>query len=137
MNPKTNLKLYAAALGGAAALLAAHLFGVYGGGYDWFDGVPFFDYIGGGYDIFMHLLGGAMLGLFFAAFLSSFGMKVTAWRVVGLVMAVGLAWEAFEAIYDLAGSPFGTAPYFRDTCKDLFDDFIGSYIASRIIIKHL
>ncbi len=74
----------------------------------------------GSYDIFMHLLGGAGLGLFADAILELHGTKRFRTRTMIITMALlaGIAWELFEAYYDIAGAPRGTYAYWIDTIKD-------------------
>ena len=133
MSLKQHHKLYILSFAAACATFGAHWYGIYGGGYDLFDGIRFFDYIGGGYDIFMHILGGATVALLAAAVMSSFGIAPRPGRMILVAMAVGFAWEVFEATFGLAAAPFGVPLYFRDTFKDLCDDFIGAYIVSRLV----
>ena len=127
-------KLYALSFIAACATWLAHWYGVYHGGYDLFDGVAALDYIGGGYDIFMHMLGGAAVALLATSIIASFGFRPRLCAIVAGAMAVGLGWEVFEAAYGLAAAPFGTPLYFKDTTKDLIDDFIGAFVAARLVL---
>jgi hypothetical protein len=83
------------------------------------------------YDIFMHILGGFSIGFSVAAAMELHGGRI-GWRrtlILAVVLAAGIAWEIFEAYYDIAGAPFGTHAYWIDTVKDLIDDFIGGLLA--------
>jgi len=85
------------------------------------------------YDIFAHIFGGLGIGLFLIAAARTFWPVIlngnrTA-KIVFLVFVVGLIWEIFEVIYNIAGYSFGTKAYFIDTIKDLIDDVIGGFLA--------
>lgn len=85
------------------------------------------------YDIVAHILGGLGIGLFVTAslqtFWPSFLVKNRWLKIALIVLLVGLAWEAFEVYFNIAGYPFGTKPYYIDTVKDLIDDVIGGFIS--------
>ena len=85
------------------------------------------------YDIIAHILGGLGIGLFAIAGLQTFWpgfLFSNRWKkIVGIVLIIGLVWEAFEVYYNIAGYPFGTKLYWLDTIKDLFDDVIGGFIS--------
>ena len=94
------------------------------------------------YDIIAHILGGLGIGSFVIAILQtcwpSFLLKNRWIKIVLIVFLVGLAWEAFEVYFNIAGYMFGTKAYYLDTVKDLVDDVIGGFIAvyiTRIKIK--
>ncbi len=115
------MRLYLYALIIAVVALVAHLFGTYDG---WYVSVDF-------YDIFMHLLVGFCLGLVIVAASRSLGidLKKQIWLVAIAVFVLGIAWELFEAAYEIASSPVGTIPYYLDTAKDLFNDLFGAGVA--------
>ncbi len=79
-----------------------------------------------GTDVFMHIIGGIMAGLYATVFLEAFRIKESWSRVLLLVFLVGLGWEALELIYHVALVDFW---YWVDTVKDLVDDIIGGTIA--------
>jgi hypothetical protein len=85
-----------------------------------------------GFDIFMHILGGAAIALaiywMIRTFLPSF--QISFWKIVGLTLLAGIAWEAFEALNNIAGAPVGTLAYYVDTLKDICDDVLGSIIVA-------
>lgn len=91
------------------------------------------------YDIFMHLLGGFAIGLSVAAAVELHGgmIRHKLWFILGTVLLAGLAWEAFEAYYDIAGAPVGTHAYWIDTVKDLIDDCVGGFLASAVETRRL
>lgn len=90
-----------------------------------------------GFDIFMHLLGGAAIALAVYCILRTFCPSLTPsfWKIVGLTFVAGVAWEAFETLYDIAGAPVGTHAYYIDSMKDLVNDTIGAAIASYFLKK--
>lgn len=83
------------------------------------------------YDIILHILGGvgiAMSVYSVAVFFNIELIKGKLSRIIALTFIAGLAWEAFEVIFNLTGSKVWTTPYYIDTIKDLFNDVIGSII---------
>lgn len=86
------------------------------------------------YDIFMHLFGGLGIGLFVAAVLELHAPRRLRTRsmIVLIVLVAGIAWELFEAYYNIAGAPLGTTAYWIDTVKDLIDDTLGGFIIAVI-----
>lgn len=90
-----------------------------------------------GTDVFMHVLGGAALAFaiywilvtFIPRFVPSF------WMLVVLTFFAGIAWEALETLYNIAGAPVGTPRYYVDTVKDLCNDTIGALITAYFIKK--
>jgi hypothetical protein len=84
------------------------------------------------FDIFMHLLGGFIIGLI-AVFilLNNFRIgiledkKVTLVLVLSFVMIVGLGWELWELFFGLTNILEDKV----DTIVDLIMDFIGGYFA--------
>ncbi|MEI8328168.1 MAG: hypothetical protein WCG02_03470 [Candidatus Taylorbacteria bacterium] len=110
-------------------MLVAHIFGINGLYYHY----PF-------YDIFMHVLGGAGIGLLLIAFIrsnfSNFANILFLRRKVVLgVLVVGLMWELFEMYFDIAGAPLWTTAYYIDTAKDLINDVIGASIVAWLIFR--
>ena len=107
----------------AVALLCLHLLGN--------DGYYF---IYSWYDIMMHILGGLTIGLLAYQVAKSHlkPAQFSAKKIVIAVFLIGLAWEIFEAIFDIAGAPVGTKAYYIDTVKDLMDDCIGAILAINI-----
>lgn len=111
----------------AVALLVLHLLGNAGFyfQYDW-------------YDVMMHIMGGITLGfLGFQVAISHRHIREFSWKKVILaVFLIGLAWEIFEAIFNIAGAPLGTSAYYVDTVKDLFNDCLGAgfavYVATSV-----
>lgn len=89
------------------------------------------------YDIFMHLFGGLGIGLFVAAALELHAPRRLRTRsmIVLIVLVAGIAWELFEAYYNIAGAPLGTTAYWIDTVKDLIDDTLGGFIIAVIRAK--
>ena len=82
------------------------------------------------YDIFMHILGGLGIGFFlYALGQSLYQNKITKNQIIVGVFLVGVVWEIFEIIYNIAGYPFWTKAYYLDTAKDLLDDVIGGAVA--------
>ena len=87
------------------------------------------------YDIPMHMLGGATAALFFAWIAVWRGRRLSLWQYVLAAFAIGIAWEVFEYVLGIGGSPFMSYPV--DTAKDLFDDCIGgaiSYALARFFV---
>ena len=119
------MKTYLYALIASAATLAFDILGVHGA----FRGVPL-------YDVFLHLLGGAAIGLTILAVLWSLQRTEHLARniLVGVFLA-GLAWELFEIHYDIAGYQLWTMPYYLDTLKDLLDDILGGIIAIALMLQ--
>jgi len=115
------MRLYLYALVLAIVAFVAHLFGTYDGLYVTVDF----------YDIFMHLLVGFCLGLAIVAVSRSLGVesKKQIWIGAAVIVVFGVAWELFEAAYELAAAPVGTVPYYLDTTKDLFNDLFGAGVA--------
>ena len=89
------------------------------------------------YDIMMHILGGIVIGTTYA-----WGARYvipTAWRRTFLklgaallfTIAIGVLWEVFEYMLDIAGSRF--LPYPADTMKDMANDIIGGILGYFLI----
>lgn len=113
----------------AAALAAIILYvgNTLGADYGWYTSVPI-------YDVYMHLFGGFAIGLLVLAVFPHLKIR----QVFGLVFLAGIAWEAFETYFNIAGAPVGTTAYYIDTVKDLVDDSIGgvvAYFISRKVFK--
>ncbi len=79
------------------------------------------------WDIPTHMLGGLTVGLWAAAVASRYKMstKRAAFLILGLTLAVGVAWELWEALESLSGG-------WLDSFKDVFDDMVGAFIAWRM-----
>lgn len=115
------MRLYLYALVIATVAFVAHLFGTYDG---WYVSVAF-------YDVFMHLLVGFCLGLAIVAISHSLSIDrgKQIWFGAVAVVVLGVAWELFEAAYEITSAPVGTFPYCLDTAKDLFNDLFGAGVA--------
>ena len=83
------------------------------------------------WDILLHFLGGLWFALLGAFLLSRIGVRVRLLHCLGLALAIGLAWEVFEYIFDLGGSVFMS--YRLDTIKDIVDDVLGGGFAYFLI----
>ncbi|HRH25516.1 MAG TPA: hypothetical protein PLD99_00985 [Parcubacteria group bacterium] len=91
------------------------------------------------FDMLMHFLGGVTLALFFiwgyyySGFLSRnvTSDKLYFFKIICLVMLVGLGWEVFEFYFDIAHPTRGK--YYEDTFLDLFFDFLGVWSVSLLI----
>ncbi len=90
-----------------------------------------------GLDILMHILGG--IGLAFAInwIITTIAPRYspTFWYIILLTFLAGVAWEAMEAVNDIAGAPVGTAAYYLDTAKDIVNDTLGAIIAAFFLRK--
>lgn len=94
-----------------------------------------------GFDILMHIIGGVGLALatywilvtFFSTYFKA--GKPMFWTLMAFTFALGVAWEAMEAIYGISGAPLGTEKYYLDTAKDLVNDTLGAIIAAFFIEK--
>ena len=75
------------------------------------------------FDILLHILGGLWVAVLGAWAFSRLGVHVTFWQLLGLALAVGIAWEMFEYLFGIGGSNFMS--YQADTLKDLADDCVG------------
>ncbi len=86
----------------------------------------------------MHFLGGLSIGLLFiwTAFVSGiFGRRVPTRRslmlsVIIFTMLVGVGWEVFEHVYDIANPAHQS--YQSDTVQDLIADLLGAVCAGLI-----
>ncbi|MSR87615.1 MAG: hypothetical protein EXS69_00385 [Candidatus Zambryskibacteria bacterium] len=94
------------------------------------------------FDNFSHLLGGLSMGLFafwifrnLCDFKNPLSFRMLAMFIFFLVIIIGVGWEVFEYIYDIA-DPQGGETYWQDTTYDLFADSLGAIIASIIIYKN-
>ncbi len=92
-----------------------------------------------GFDILMHILGGVGLALATYWILVTFfskrfkAGKPLFWTLMGFTVLLGVAWEAMEGLYAIAGAPVGTGKYYLDTAKDLVNDTLGAIIAAYFI----
>lgn len=121
------MKSYVYALIASLILLGAHLLAIEHHLYVAYD--PF--------DIFMHIFGGLALGLFIVSILKKrrYTLKHPVFVVLLGVFVLGLAWEIFEAMYNIAGHPVGTKLYYVDCIKDIIDDVVGGSIATIFLRK--
>lgn len=89
------------------------------------------------FDSILHLLAGVGLGFFFNALTLSIGSRRwnTRWAVVFIVFGGGVAWEIFEAYFNITGFKLWTTMYYLDTAKDLLLDVVGAYLAVHLVIK--
>lgn len=93
-------------------------------------------YIGMKYfDSVLHLLAGVGLGFFFDALTLSIGSRRwhTRWGIVLIVFGGGIAWEIFEAYFNITGFKLWTTMYYLDTAKDLLLDTVGAWVAVHIV----
>ena len=120
------MRTYISAFIVLALVLAAHIIGLDG-----------YYYTIDSYDIFMHIAGGAGIGLFVAALLRSYryGAFFSRRNIILGVIVVGIVWELFEIFYELTGHPLWTKLYYIDTIKDMIDDVLGGAIVAYIIGK--
>ncbi|MDP3875038.1 MAG: hypothetical protein Q8Q22_00755 [bacterium] len=77
------------------------------------------------YDLMMHTLGGFIGGLIILWFLESFDSSKPILLALISVMIVGILWEIFEYVYDVAQ----VADYWWDTITDLIADGVGAVLA--------
>lgn len=78
------------------------------------------------FDIPMHLLAGVWAGFFAAWILTLWGKAPALIFCVAVVLAIGIGWEAFEAVTGLTQFPADTL----DTIKDLSMDVAGGIAAA-------
>jgi hypothetical protein len=92
-------------------------------------------------DTVSHFLGGVAIGLLTLWFISLFKkikfskLEVVLWSVAG-TMIIGVGWEVFEYLLNIAGPSIGET-YTFDTTLDLSADLIGAIVASRLVIKSI
>jgi len=77
-----------------------------------------------------HYMGGIVLGLFFAYVLSVMGYRLGWNRTTYVILLcgvafIGISWEIFEYVFDIAFP--GVAGYAIDTSTDLGLDFLGTF----------
>ena len=91
-------------------------------------GAFYFYWTLGWFDYLMHFLGGLGGGLVVAWFVSDRNLSTTQTVVIVFcsVMLVGVVWEIFEKVNDIAQSTEG---YALDTTHDLLMDALGSLVA--------
>lgn len=118
------MRIYISAFIVLALVLGAHIIGLDG-----------YYYTIDSYDIFMHIAGGAGIGLFVAALLRSYrqGALFSRRNIILGVIAVGIVWELFEIYYELTGHPLWTKLYYIDTVKDMIDDVLGGVVVAWIL----
>ena len=93
------------------------------------------------FDNISHFLGGLAMGLFtFWIFRRGYPLfQPLGWvRLVSViiffVLIIGVGWEIFEYLFDLAGPQIGET-YWQDTTYDIIADTLGAIVASIIIYK--
>lgn len=77
-------------------------------------------------DIFMHILGGFMAGLWALVFLRWLGKEENWLNVTLTVIIIGLGWEGLEIFYKVADFDLH---YLLDSIKDMIDDVIGGTLS--------
>jgi hypothetical protein len=77
------------------------------------------------YDIMMHLLAGLAGGLAVCWFVRFSSLSRQFLVVVASLMIVGIGWEVFEYVFDIAAR----TDYIRDTLLDLIADLGGAVLA--------
>jgi hypothetical protein len=82
------------------------------------------------WDIPTHMLGGLTVGLWAAAVSSRFNVPLRRglFYILGLALAVGVAWELWEVVEGLSGG-------WLDSIKDLFDDLFGCAVAAMLFFR--
>ena len=87
------------------------------------------------FDILLHFLGGLSLGVFF---IWLFGLRERSYKtlflVVLFIVIIGVGWEIFEYINNIAKS---TEEYVPDTILDLVMDTAGAVVAYYLSTNHL
>jgi len=93
------------------------------------------------FDNISHFLGGLAMGLFtFWIFRRGYPLfQPLGWvRLVSViiffVLIIGVGWEIFEYLFDLAEAQIGET-YWQDTAYDIVADTLGAIVASIIIYK--
>ena len=76
-------------------------------------------------DIAMHLLAGFSGGLVLAWFFGPMSTARLMFLILIYMLVVGIAWEIFEYIYDLAQH----IDYWQDTISDVINDEIGAALS--------
>lgn len=94
------------------------------------------------FDNVTHFLGGLSMGLFwFFVFQKIYRFKAepkfagVVLIVVSIVLVIGIGWEIFEYMFDIA-TPSRGETYWQDTSYDLISDVVGALAASLIIYKN-
>jgi len=77
-------------------------------------------------DIFMHIAGGVMAGLYGGVFLKAFKLPESFGNFLLFAFIVGFGWEILELFYKVADVD---AWYWVNTVQDLIDDMIGGALA--------
>jgi hypothetical protein len=81
-----------------------------------------------GFDTLMHFLGGLTLGVLAAWFFNVEKRSLGGFLLVFIcVLALGVVWEVFEYVFDIAGTAGGS--YWKDTIHDMVLDGIGGAVA--------
>jgi uncharacterized membrane protein YjdF len=94
------------------------------------------------FDNVSHFLGGLMTGVlaFWALRRFVFRSYVLNFRgiltiILASVLVVGVGWEVFEKVFDIAGGVPGES-YMKDTTIDLIADLLGGVVASILVYKN-
>ena len=91
------------------------------------------------YDVLLHILGGFWVG-YTVCYLWLRNMRGNSndlfWVALVGVLVVGLGWEVFEYIYNIA-DPYNSMPYLVDTSKDIVMDICGALLAWGYIAKNM
>lgn len=77
------------------------------------------------FDILMHTLGGFAGTLFILWFISPVTGFRSAFIAILALLAIGVVWEIFEYVYDIAV----IGNYWQDTIGDLISDVVGAILA--------
>jgi hypothetical protein len=87
------------------------------------------------YDIILHLLGGASIALAIYTIAEVFNISILKkfYVLVLLTFIAGIAWEVFEAYFDITGFHIGTREYNIDTLKDVVNDTLGAIAVGLIL----
>lgn len=90
------------------------------------------------YDFMMHFLGGLWIALFTLWFDSWIPLPIrpnTAFRLIGFVTIVGIAWEFYEIIFNMTF--VADKGYVWDTTHDIIMDFVGGVFGWFFVHKKL
>ena len=83
----------------------------------------------------MHLLGGTWIAMTLVGleYLHKLPVKLNLFRVMLVVLGIGLAWEIYELFFGLTLTAQGG--YLADTLSDLFFDLIGGYVLYGLVLR--
>lgn len=73
----------------------------------------------------MHLLGGSILGLLWLWFVGRAGKSHSVWTTLAFVLFIGVSWEIFEYVFDIA---YAGRYYAIDTSVDILMDVLGALL---------